>query len=413
MKDVRLTLSRSEARRLAIQASGLARRRQGTPGRHQVLRAIARLNLLQMDSVSIVARAHYLPLFSRLGSYAPALLDEAAWGRRRSLFEYWAHEASLLPLSLHPLLRWRMARAQAGQGIYAGLAEFARERPEAIARALTRIRSEGALVASDLEGSRGAGGWWGWSEAKRALEWLFWAGHVTTAERRSFARVYDLTERVLPTRVLDEPTPPEDEAHRRLLLLSAQALGIATAGDLRDYFRLNAADAAPRLAELVEAGTLLPVAVEGWSQTGYLSVEAAETTVRLARNRPALLAPFDPLVWHRPRVERLFGFRYRIEIYTPATLRQHGYYVLPFLLGDRLVARVDLKAERAQGCLRVLATHGEPGAPRQVAAALGDELRTLAGWLGLDRVLVDGRGDLAAPLQRAMDGTPERDGPAG
>jgi len=367
--------------------------------------AVSRLGLLQIDSVSVVARAHYLPLFSRLGRYATALLDAAAWGPRPWLFEYWAHEASLLPVGLQPLFRWRMARALTGAGVYTETARFAAENPAVIAGVLARVRA-GAVTAADLEDRAqrrtGAGGWWGWSGSKRALEWLFWTGQVTTATRRgSFERVYDLPERVLPPAVLNLPTPTEADAHRALLLIAAQALGIATAGDLRDYHRLGPADAAPRIAELVEEGALIPVAVRGWTKPAFLH-HAARQPRRV--DACALLAPFDPLVWHRPRTERLFGFRYRLEIYTPAARRTHGYYVLPFLLGDTLVARVDLKADRARDTLTVLASHAEPDAPLHAAAALAGELRLMARWLRLARVEVQPRGELAAALAEAMVG---------
>ena len=377
-------LSLAQARRAALAAQGFGDRRpEGPLAPRHPRRVIGRLGLLQIDSVSAVARAHYLPLFSRLGAYPRTLLEDAAWGapRRRELFEYWAHEASLLPLALHPLLRWRMARAAQGRGIYGGLARFGLERRDAIEAVFRAVEARGPLAAGDLEGPRGAGGWWGWSDAKRALEWLFWAGRVTTATRRgSFERLYDLPERVLPVPVLAAPTPSEADAQRALLALSARAHGVATAGDLRDYFRLDAADVAPRLAELVEAGTLTPVAVEGWAHPAYLHTEARIPRRVEAR---ALLAPFDPLVWERSRAERLFGFRYRIEIYVPAAKRQHGYYVLPFLLGEALVARVDLKADRAAGVLRVLAVHHEPGAPPATDEALAAELALMAAWLGL------------------------------
>ena len=389
-------ISAALARRIAVAAAGLAAPRPpGEVGPRHLKRVVATLGLLQIDSVSVLARAHYLPLFSRLGRYDTALLDAAAWGRRRWLFEYWAHEASLAPVTLHPLLRWRMARAASGQGIYGELARFGVEHRPFVDAVLAHVARHGPTVAADLEGEAGAGGWWGWSQQKRALEWLFWAGRLTTATRRGFERVYDLPERVLPAVVLALPTPSPAEAHRGLLRIAARALGIATAGDLRDYFRLSPAEAHPRLAELVEAGELLPVRVQGWTQPAYLHRDARQPRRVAAR---ALLAPFDPLVWHRPRAERVFGFEYRLEIYTPAARRKHGYYVLPFLLGDRLVARVDLKADRAAGALRVLAAHREPGAPDTIAEPLSAELGEMAEWLGLPRLAVRNAGDLASAL---------------
>ncbi len=392
-----------QARRIALAAQGFAEPRPPGPiGRADLRRVLARTALFQIDSVNVLARAHYLPLFSRLGAYPRALLEEAAWGRSRRLFEYWAHEASLLPLDLHPLLRWRMAKADRGQTGWGRLKDFAgprRPEAEAIAR---RIEAEGPLAASDLEGPRGAGGWWGWSDAKSALEWLFWSGRVTTATRRGgFERVYDLAERVLPRAVLAVPTPEPADAHRALIAIAARSLGVATAGDLRDYFRQSPEEFRPRLADLVEAGDLLPVRVDGWTQPAFLYARA-----RVPRRVEAcaLLAPFDPLVWTRDRTERLFGLRYRIEIYTPADKRQHGYYVLPFLLGETIAARVDLKSDRAAGVLRVQSAHAEPGASDHVAEALAGELRLMAAWLGLERVETSGAGDLAARLETALRG---------
>ncbi len=395
-------LTAAEARRIALAAQGFAEpKASGEAGTRAVNRALDRLGLLQIDSVSAVVRAHYMPLFSRLGPYDRLRLERAAWGRPRALFEYWAHEASLLPLDLQPLLRWRMARAAAGVGIYEGVARFARERPDLVEAVFERVRREGALAASSLEGPRGAGGWWGWSDGKHALEYLFWAGRLTTATRRGFERVYDLPERVLPRAVLERPTPTEADAHRDLLRLSARALGIATAGDLRDYFRLAPDDVRPRLPELVEAGDLVPVEVEGWGKPAFLAAGARRPRRVEAR---ALLSPFDPLVFERSRAERLFGFRYRIEIYTPAHKRTHGYYVLPFLHRDRLAARVDLKADRAAGVLRVLSAHAEPHAPPDTAAVLRAELASLAGWLGLARVAVAPAGDFGPALAAADAG---------
>ncbi len=394
------TISLAAARRIAIAAQGFTDPAPtGLPDRRHLRRVLARIGLLQIDSVSVVARAHYLPLLSRLGPYPRPLLEAAAWGKPRSLFEYWAHEASLLPVETQPLLRWRMARAEAGLDIYGSLASFGRENRAMIDRLYAAIVTSGPTAASALEGAKGAGGWWGWSEAKMALEWLFWAGHLTTASRRGFERVYDLPERVLPAAMLAQPTPTPTDAQRDLLRISARALGIATATDLRDYFRLSPAETAPRIPELVEAGDLVPVSVAGWGAPAYLHREAARPRRIAAR---ALLAPFDPLVWDRARTERLFGFRYRLEIYTPAARRVHGYYVLPFLLGDRLVARVDLKSDRTASALRVLAAHAEPHAPPETPAMLGATLRDMAQWLALDRVEVAETGDLAPALAACL-----------
>jgi uncharacterized protein YcaQ len=386
------------ARRIAIAAQGLAEPRPaGPPDRRHLKKVLARNGLLQMDSVNVLVRAHYMPMFSRLGAYPLDLIDGTAKGRKRLLFEYWAHEASLLPVETWPLMRWRMERAARGERIYKGVARFGRDNRDYVERVYREVVERGPLAASDFDGERGNGGWWGWSNAKAALEWLFWAGRITAAERRpSFERVYDLPERALPAAVVNAPDVPEADAHRKLLVISARALGIATAADLRDYFRLAPEDVKARLPELVEAGELLPVEVEGWSQQAWLHRDA-----RLPRSlhAAALLSPFDPLVWERARTERLFGFRYRIEIYTPAHKRVHGYYVLPFLYGDRPVARVDLKADRKEGVLKVQSAFAEPGAPPETAEALMQELGRMAGWLGLERMEVARSGDLAPALK--------------
>lgn len=360
-------------------------------------RVFERVGLIQIDSVNVLVRSHYMPAFSRLGAYDTRVLERAAWGRRRELFEYWGHEASLIPLDLQPALRWRMERASRGEGIYGGLARFARERKDYIETVYAEIAARGPMGAGDLsDAGKGEGGWWGWSDGKRAAEFLFWSGRITTATRRGFERIYDLTERALPERIVAEPTPDVAEAQRRLMRVAARSLGIATERDLRDYFRLDPADARARLAELVEEGDLVPVTVKGWDRQAWLARDARVPRRIAAR---ALLSPFDSLVWERDRAERLFGFRYRLEIYTPADKRVHGYYVLPFLLGDRLVARVDLKADRAAGVLRVMGAHPEGKADQgEVATALAEELRAMAGWLGLRDVAVQEKGALSTRL---------------
>jgi uncharacterized protein YcaQ len=404
------SLSIAEARRIALAAQGLAGSRRRPARRTAIEATIARLGLLQIDSVNVLVRAHYLPLWSRLGAYERAQLDAlAAHGTalprpsRRRLFEYWAHEASLVPVELQPLLRWRMARARDGERVWKGVAAIGREQPALVERVLEQVRERGPITASELaEAAPRRGGWWGWDHAKTALEWLFWTGEVTAAGRRGFERLYDLPERVLPHGVLAAPTPAEPDAIRALVARAAVALGIAAAGDLRDYWRLPPGPCRRAIDDLVEAGELLPVAVEGWRVPAFL-----HRCARMPRRGTArtLVAPFDPLVWERDRTQRLFGFRYRIEIYTPAPRREHGYYVLPFLMGERLRARVDLKADRAGGALRVLAAHLEP-AERSgpVAEALLAELRALALWLGLSQVVIAPAGDLAPALRAAAGG---------
>jgi uncharacterized protein YcaQ len=374
------------ARRIALAAQGFGRSRPEAVTARDLRATVARLGLHQIDSVNVLVRAHYLPAFSRLGAYDRGLLDRAAWGARRDrrLFEYWAHEASLLPLELHPLLRWRMARAERGEIGWGSLRAYAGERRSEAAAILERVRSEGPLAASDFEEGRGRSGWWEWGDTKRALEWLFWAGLITTATRRpSFERLYDVPEKVIPAAILELPTPAEAEAKRALVARAAAALGIAAETDLRDYFRLRPEETRTAVAELVEEGVLIPAEVEGWARTAYLHRDSRRPR-RISGQ--ALLAPFDPLVWERSRTERLFGFRYRIEIYTPAEKRVHGYYVLPFLLDEALVARVDLKADRRRSRLMMKGITLEPGAPPETGERLAAELRLLAGWLGLEGV---------------------------
>ncbi|MEP6968266.1 MAG: crosslink repair DNA glycosylase YcaQ family protein [Pseudomonadota bacterium] len=393
-------LSAGQARRIAIAAQGLADGRPaGAPTPLHLRRMIGRLGAVQIDSVNVLTRTHYLPAFSRLGPYPREMLEREAWGRKPSLFEYWGHEASLMPVALQPLFRWRMARARGGE-TWSGLARFGRERRGYIDAVLARIEREGPLTGGDFAEGPRAAGWWNWSDGKRALEWLFWAGLITTRTRRGFERVYDLAERALPRAVTATPTPTEADAQRSLLTIAAAAMGVATEGDLRDYFRMPVAQTRARIADLVEAGDLVPATVEGWRQAAYLAPGA-----RIPRRSAAaaLLSPFDNLIWRRERAERLFGARIRLEIYTPAHKREHGYYVLPFLQGDASTARADLKADRPAGVLRVQSAHLEPGASAgETAPALAAELALMAGWLGLAVVAVTDKGDLAKTLSQHL-----------
>src|SRR5215204_4130166 len=390
-------LSAAQARRVVLAAQGFADPlRSGAPTGWVVRRLIDRVGLVQIDSVNVLQRAHYLPLYSRFGPYDTALLDRCAHYAPRRLFEYWGHEAPLLPVALQPALRWRMDRA--AHEAWGGMRRIQRDRPELVAQVLEEVRASGPVAASEVLGHerpKRTGPWWDWSDVKRAFEWLFWSGQITSARRRGFERLYDLPERVLPAEVIAAPTPVVADAQRELVRVAARSLGVASERDLRDYFRLGVAEARERVAELVGAGELWPVDVEGWRVPAYLDPGA-----RLPRSvhARALVGPFDSLIWERSRVERLFGFRYRIEIYVPAPQRVHGYYVLPFLLGDRLVARVDLKADRQGGALRVQAAHAEPEAPPETAAELRTELESIAAWLGLERLDVVPRGDLAQAL---------------
>ena len=391
-------LSRRQARRAALAAQGFCDRRPKRPDARALSRVVGRTNLFQIDSVNVLTRAQYMPLFSRLGPYDTGLLDRAFGRRPRRLFEYWAHEASLVPVELHPALRFRMARAH--QHAWGGMRRIAEEQPELVTFVREEVQNRGPVTARDVEHDvpRSKEHWgWNWSEAKRALEWLFWCGEVTSARRNgAFERVYDLPERVLPPEIVDAPTPDDAEAHRILVEVAARAHGVATEPCLRDYFRLTPQESQAAVADLVEDEVLVPVQVDGWSRPAYMHNQARVPRKVSAR---ALLSPFDPLVFERTRAEQLFDFRYRIEIYVPAPKRVHGYYVLPFLLGDRLVARVDLKADRKAGVLLVHAAFAEPDSPAETAAELAAELRSLADWLGLSDIEVSPRGDLAEALR--------------
>ena len=400
-------VSASQARRLALGAQGFGKPRPAVPTTRNLKATADRLHLIQIDSVSVLVRSHYLPLFSRLGPYDRAAFDKLAWPVRgeHHFFETWAHEASLMPVTYEPLLRWRKERARNHEGIWGGPSRVAKEQPGLVAGLLERVRQEGPLAASEVTAprERTPGAMWDWSQEKRALEWLFVTGQIHVATRRSsFERLYDVPERVLPAKILNAPTPPAAEAKAQLLLHAADALGVATVGDLADYFRMSVPTARPVVHELSAAGELVEVAVQGWKQAGY--VRRGVVIPRRIEAR-ALLTPFDPVVWERSRASRLYGFDYRIEIYTPAVKRIYGYYVLPFLLGDTLVARVDLKADRSRGVptLHVKGAFGEVGIdPSFVAQELALELVELARWLGLADIEVDEHGDLAAGVRHAL-----------
>jgi uncharacterized protein YcaQ len=387
-------LSASQARRVALGAQGFADPRPaGRVDRRHLRKVLDRIGLIQIDSVNVLVRSQELPLFARLGPHPRSLIHDAT--RAGELFEYWVHEASHVPTAQHPLYRWAMETPRRWGGFH----RFKADRSDFIEEVYQIVAERGPLLAAELSEREGRKGpWWDYDDAKVALEILFDHGRVAAVRRpNDFARVYDLAERVLPAEVLARPTVPEREAKKQLLVLAAKYHGVGTAADLADYHRLR--HTRPLFAELVEEGRLLTVEVEGWRQPAYLHPDAVVPRRMEAR---ALLSPFDPVVWYRNRTERLFGFHYRIEIYTPKPKRKYGYYVLPFLLGDELVARVDLKADRANGALLVQSAWGEPGIhDAEVATELAAELADMATWLELDRVEIVGPGDLSPALSRA------------
>jgi len=397
------SLTAAQARRIAVAAQGFSEPKPGGPiNRAHLTRLISRIQVLQLDSVSVAVRAHYAPVFSRLGPYDRDVLDRAAWGPRSSrlLAEYWAHEAALMAVDDWPLLRWRMRQYRHGRwGTH-----IVQANPQLAEDIVAAVAELGPSTAGQIEAHLAAeprrkkGTWWSRSDTKWVAEALFASGALTTATRVGFARHYDLVERVLPPNVLARHVD-DDAAVRELTLRAATALGVGTEADIRDYFRLSAQQVKPAIAGLVADGEIERVHVDGWSAPAYL--RAGRTVPRQDRGT-ALLCPFDPLIFFRPRVERLFNFHYRVEIYVPANKRQYGYYVWPLLMDGRLVARVDLKADRATNSLRVVGAFGEPDIPRaRVAAALAGELESMASWLGLGRFSVSGRGDLAGELRTA------------
>jgi len=393
------TLSRAQARRVALVAQGFRDPRHTVPTMRTFARTLSRTAVLQIDSVNVLQRAHYMPLFSRMGPYDTDLLHRASERHPRRIVEYWAHVAAFMPVELWPHMRHRMRAFEARGHEW----EAVRHKPELVDSLLAEVAERGASTSRDLDDGlpRKKVHWgWNWSDTKKVMEYLFAAGRLAVSGRNSaFERLYDLPERVIPRAHLEAPEPTVEEASVELLRRAAVAHGVGTEYDLRDYFRMRPELTKPARATLVESGELLPVRVEGWARQAYLHRDAA--LPRKVRAR-ALLSPFDPLVWERQRTEQLFDFRYRIEIYVPEHKRVHGYYVLPFLLGDRIVGRVDLKADRKAGLLRVLGTYAEPGAPEETADELAAELRDLAGWLGLAEIEVVPRGDLAPELAVAV-----------
>jgi uncharacterized protein YcaQ len=399
------TISPALARRIALAAQGFGRPAAPpgspatAPGTRQLGALVERLGLLQIDSVNVFERSHYVPAFSRLGPYDKAQLDRLSSGAKPRLTEYWVHEASLIPVEDWPLFRWRMHafRDRAATDD----AHWSQENAPMLAWLLDELAANGPMRASAIEhdANKRSGPWWGWSDVKIGLETLFRWGDVVSGGRERFERVYALPGQVFGSELLDREVPAA-EAHRALITQAARAHGIGTVKDLADYYRLRTEPARAAIAELEDAGELVPVQVPGWGRNGAPGAAWLHRDARLPRamDAAAVLSPFDPVVWERARAERLFGFHYRIEIYTPREKRQFGYYVLPVLLGDTIVGRVDLKNDRQAGVLRVQASWAEPGAPADTAERVAAVLRSTAVWQGLADIEVVPRGTLAAGL---------------
>ena len=392
---MRDSLSKAQARRVALSAQGFLDPRHTVPTMRTFARTLARTGVLQVDSVNVLQRAHYMPLFSRMGAYDVELLHRAAERRPRRIVEYWAHVQAFMPVELWPAMRHRMDhyREQRGKWLTAD------DDPGFEAEVLAEVTARGEVTARDLDDGtpRSREHWgWNWSAARKMLDYLYMSGQIAIARRNSqFEVVYAPLERVLPPEVLAAPTPSVDDAIVELVRRAARSHGVATAQCLGDYYRIGARAAAPAISRLVEEGELLPVSIEGWKRPAYLHRDARHPRKVDAR---ALLSPFDPVVWERARTEAIFDFHYRIEIYVPAPQRRYGYYVLPFLLGERIVGRVDLKADRPARRLVVRSAWAEPDAPPDTAEELAAELRVLADWLGLDDITVEPRGELAPRL---------------
>lgn len=400
------TLRADQARRIAVAAQGFGEAKpSGAVTRAHLRRLVSRIQILQLDSVSVAVRAHYAPVFSRLGAYDRNVLDRSAWSHSsrspRLLVEYWAHEAALMSVDDWPLMRWRMREYEHGRWGTDIVKRNGKLADDVVAAVGELGPSTAGQIEAHLESEpRGRKGpWWDRSDTKWVAEALWASGVLTTSTRIGFARHYDLTERVLPPEVVARVVD-DDEAVRELLLRAATALGVATETDIRDYFRLSPKQSKPAVAALLAEGELEAVEVDGWKAPAY--VRPGQVVPRRSVGT-ALLCPFDPLIFFRPRVERLFDFHYRIEIYTPAPKRQYGYYVWPLLLDGELVGRVDLKAERTQDALSVVGAFTEPGQDAgRVAEALAGELRSMASWLGLGDVVVGERGDLAGALRKSL-----------
>ena len=384
------SLSIADARRIALSAQGFDTARPKTKATQRHVDAlIARLGVIQIDSVNVLVRSQELPLFARLGNHDRNAIPKATQAQK--LFEYWGHEAAHLPVDLYPLFRWKMDAARTGKVTHWGLTSFYEDNKAFVKRTLKHVATNGPTTSRELSTrTEKKGTWWDWDEAKVALEYLFLTGQLMSRGRGSdFARIYDTPERVLPQRVIDAPTPSEHDARKQLLVRSAIAQGVATASDLADYYRQKLATVKPLITELVEEGELREVAVDGWTEKAFVH---RNSKLPKQLHATALLSPFDSLVWCRPRNERLFDFHYRIEIYTPKEKRKFGYYVLPFMVNGEMMGRVDLKADRANSALLAYSVHTEKGVKRSsINDALNTELHTMAMWLQLDQVQI-GRG---------------------
>lgn len=409
-----LELSVPEARRLALGSLGFGARRPARAGAAHVRATVARLSAIQIDSVNVLARAHYLPTFSRYGPYPPSALDAIAH-ERRELFEYWGHAACFLPIDLYPLMRWRM---ESQREAWAGIGATQKRFMESVYR---EVAARGPISAGELSiGGKSTGPWWGWSKGKHALELLFRQGRVAVAGRRHFERLYDIPDRVIPQPVLRAPGVAPADAKKALILRAARAMGVGTAKDLAQYFHIDAwwdrlstngrrapAKTQVLVDELVEEGRLERVRVERWTAAAFV---VSGVKIPTSIDAGAIVSPFDPVLWERKWTKAVFDFDYQIEIYVPGPKRVYGYYVLPFLFGDRFAARVDLKADRKTSTLIVHAAYLEPRLDdRRVARALAAELRSVAAWLSLQSFAVGSKGNLAPALERALGG---RTGPA-
>ena len=405
-----LDLSAETVRRIAVNAQGFDRPRPARPNLGHLRRVLSRVGAFQIDAVNVLVRAHYLAAFSRLGPYPMDSLDRLTF-REGAAFEYWGHAASIIDMDLYPALRWRMARQESHPQWSKFLARVEAERPGFAKQVYAEVTERGPLSFTQLldparrpKAPRSAAAtvlWDRGSDGKTMLEYLYSAGRLAVAGRSAFSPAYDLAERVIPAETLAVPEPSVDGGQRDLVRVATAALGVASVKDVRDYFRMSLADTKSRLRELVSAGELSECRPDGWTSAGYLHPSANAKPVHAA----AVLSPFDSLLWERARVRQIFGFRHSFEIYVPAAKREYGYFVLPFLLGDRLQARVDLKADRQDRRLLVRGSFAEPDTDHaEIGSALSVELRSLAGWLDLDDITVSRRGNLAQALSAACRG---------